>query len=78
MLCAWTDSGYGTGRTSWVNMNDAADDAQMFRATVGFADARSILRFSQSVAMDEQFAPAAAEAAHECWIRITCGFRPST
>jgi len=66
LLCGWTDDSYGLGRVSWVNAYDAEGDAEIFSATVGFADARNVLRFSQSAAMDERFAAAAAEAAHEC------------
>ncbi|MGD1110554.1 MAG: 3-oxoacyl-[acyl-carrier-protein] synthase III C-terminal domain-containing protein, partial [Mycobacterium sp.] len=66
LLCGWTDDSYGLNGVSWVNVNDTADDAETFSATVGFADARNVLRFSQSAAMDERFAAAAAQAAHEC------------
>ena len=66
LLCGWTDDSYGLSRVSWVNVNDAPDDAETFSATVGFADARNVLRFNQSAAMDEQFAAAAAEAARAC------------
>jgi 3-oxoacyl-[acyl-carrier-protein] synthase-3 len=66
LLCGWTDDSYGLSRVFWVNMNNAADEAETFSATVGFADRRNVLRFSQSAAMDEQFAAAAAEAARVC------------
>jgi len=66
LLCGWTDDSYGLSRVSWVNAQDAADDAETFSATVGFADSRNVLRFNQSAAMDEQFAAAAAEAARVC------------
>jgi 3-oxoacyl-[acyl-carrier-protein] synthase-3 len=66
LLCRWTDDDYGLSRVSWVNANDAADAAETFSATVGFAEARNVLRFSQSAAMDEQFAAAAAQAARAC------------
>ena len=66
LLCGWTDDSYGLSGVSWVNANDAADGAEIFSATVGFADARNVLRFNQSAAMDERFAAAAAEAAHAC------------
>ena len=66
LLCGWTDDSYGLSRVSWVNAHDTADDAEAFSATVGFADSRNVLRFSQSAAMDEQFAAAAAEAARAC------------
>ena len=66
LLCRWTDDDYGLSRVSWVNANDVANDAETFAATVGFADARNVLRFSQSDAMDEQFAAAAAQAARAC------------
>src|ERR1700739_4380142 len=63
LLCRWTDDDYGLSGGGWVN---AADGAETFSATVGFADARNVLRFNQSAAMDEQFAAAAAEAARAC------------
>jgi 3-oxoacyl-[acyl-carrier-protein] synthase III len=66
LLCRWTDDDYGLSRVSWVNANDVANDAETFAATVGFADARNVLRFSQSDAMDERFAAAAAQAARAC------------
>jgi 3-oxoacyl-[acyl-carrier-protein] synthase-3 len=66
LLCRWTDDDYGLSRVSWVNVNDGAEDLETFSATVGFADARNVLRFNQSAAMDEQFAAAAAEAARAC------------
>ena len=66
LLCGWTDDSYGLSRVSWVNMNDAPDEAETFSATVGFDDWRNVLRFNQSAAMDEQFAVAAAEAAQAC------------
>src|ERR1700751_1385219 len=66
LLCRWTDDDYGLSRVSWVNANDVSDDDETFSATVGFADARNVLRFSQSAAMDERFAAAAALAARVC------------
>jgi 3-oxoacyl-[acyl-carrier-protein] synthase III len=65
LLCGWTDDDYGLSRVSWVNA-DVADDDETFAATVGFADTRNVLRFSQSAAVDERFAKAAAEAARAC------------
>jgi 3-oxoacyl-[acyl-carrier-protein] synthase-3 len=65
LLCRWTDDDYGLSRVSWVNA-DVADGAETFSATVGFADARNVLRFNQSAAIDEQFAAAAVEAARAC------------
>lgn len=66
LLCRWTDDDYGLGRVSWVNADDAASGTETFTATVGFADARNVLRFSQSGAMDQRFAAAAAGAARAC------------
>ena len=66
LLCGWIDDGYGLSRVSWVNMNDTSEEAETFCATVGFADGRNVLRFSQSAALDEQFAAAGAEAARAC------------
>jgi 3-oxoacyl-[acyl-carrier-protein] synthase III len=65
LLCRWTDDDDGLSGVSWVNA-DGAEDAEIFSATVGFADARNVLRFNQSAAMDEHFAVAAAEAARAC------------
>ncbi|BBY20283.1 3-oxoacyl-[acyl-carrier-protein] synthase III C-terminal domain-containing protein [Mycobacterium stomatepiae] len=66
LLCGWTDDGYGLSHVSWVNANEAGEDEEIFSATVGFADARNVLRFNQSAAMDERFAAAAVEAVHAC------------
>jgi 3-oxoacyl-[acyl-carrier-protein] synthase-3 len=66
LLCRWTDDDYGLSRVSWVNGNDGGEDLETFSATVGFADARNVLRFNQSAAMDERFAAAAAGAARAC------------
>jgi 3-oxoacyl-[acyl-carrier-protein] synthase III len=66
LLCRWTDDDYGLSRVSWVNTNDPGEDAEIFSATVGFADARNVLRFNRSAAMDEEFAAAAAGAARAC------------
>ncbi len=66
LLCRWTDDDYGLSRVWWVNANGGTEDAEAFSATVGFADARNVLRFNQSAAMDEQFAAAAAEAVRAC------------
>ncbi len=63
LLCGWSDDDYGLSRVSWVN---SADDNGIFSATVGFADARNVLRFSESADLDEQFAASAAEAARAC------------
>ena len=63
LLCDWTDDDYGLGRVHWVNF---PDDGENFRATVGFEDARNVLRFSESAEMDEQFAAAGAEVARGC------------
>lgn len=65
LLCGWADDDCGLSHVSWVNAsNSASEDA--FSATVGFADARNVLRFSESAQMDEQFATPAAEAARAC------------
>lgn len=62
LLCRWTDDDYGLSRVFWVN----ADDTETFSATVGFADARNVLRVNQSDAADDRFAGAAAEAVRGC------------
>lgn len=62
LLCRWTDDDYGLSPVSWVN----TEEPEAFSATVGFADARNVLRFHQSDAADEHFAAAAAAAARAC------------
>ncbi len=62
VLCRWTDDDHGLSRVSWVN----TDEPETFSATVGFADARNVLRFSQAQDVDERFAAAAAAAARAC------------
>lgn len=62
LLCGWTDDDCGLSRVSWVN----TDEPETFCATVGFADARNVLRFTESDAADERFAAAAAAAARAC------------
>lgn len=64
LLCSWTGDDSGLGSAHWVN--EPSDDDGGFRATVGFDDARNVLRFSRSTAMDEEFAAAAARAVGEC------------
>ncbi len=66
LLCGWTDDSYGLSRVSWFTANGETDDAETFSATVGFADARNVLRFNQSAAMDERFAAVAAKTACDC------------
>ncbi len=65
MLCGWSDDDYGLSRVSWVS-DPSGDGDESFSATVGFADARNVLRFSQSAGMDERFAAAAARAVSDC------------
>jgi 3-oxoacyl-[acyl-carrier-protein] synthase-3 len=66
LLCRWTEDDYGLSRVSWVTADDAVDDTETFSATVGFADARNVLRVTQSATMDERFAAAAAAAVRAC------------
>jgi 3-oxoacyl-[acyl-carrier-protein] synthase-3 len=63
LLCDWSEDDSGLGRVHWVNI---PDDGENFRATVGLEDARNVLRFSESAAMDEQFAAAGAQVAQSC------------
>ena len=70
LLCDWSDDDFGLGRVHWVNI---PDDGENFRATVGLEDARNVLRFSGSAAMDEQFAAAAAEVARRCLQEASLG-----
>lgn len=63
LLCGWSDDDCGLGRMAWVN---SAEDGQTFSATVGFADARNVLRFGESAGLDEEFAAAAARAVRRC------------
>lgn len=65
LLCGWSTDDYGLSRVSWANLDDGATD-ETFRATVGFADARNVLRFSESADIDDQFAAAAAQAVAAC------------
>ncbi|VBA59600.1 3-oxoacyl-ACP synthase [Mycobacterium attenuatum] len=65
LLCGWTNDDYGLSRVSWANLDDAAAD-ETFCTTVGFADARNVLRFSESAGIDDQFAAAAARAVTAC------------
>ncbi|POY01173.1 3-oxoacyl-ACP synthase [Mycobacterium kansasii] len=65
LLCGWSTEDYGLSRVSWANLDDGATD-ETFRATVGFADARNVLRFSESADIDDQFAAAAAQAVAAC------------
>ncbi|MDX1890754.1 3-oxoacyl-[acyl-carrier-protein] synthase III C-terminal domain-containing protein [Mycolicibacterium sp. 050158] len=63
LLCHWSDDDRGLGRVHWLT---SRDDGETFRATVGFADARNVLRFATSAAMDDRFASTAAEVARRC------------
>jgi len=64
LLCGWSDDDYGLSRVSWANAN--GEDSEAFTATVGFADARNVLRFTESADTDERFAAAAEQAARLC------------
>lgn len=66
LLCRWTDDDCGLSPVSWVNADGAAGGTEAFAATVGFEDARNVLRFGQSAMMDDRFAAAAAEATRAC------------
>ncbi len=63
LLCGWSDDDCGLSRVSWSRPGDGED---AFTATVGLADARNVLRFSESEEMDEQYAAAAADAVRAC------------
>ena len=63
LLCDYNDDDFGLGRVHWVNI---PDDGENFRATVGLEDARNMLGFSGSAAMDEQFAIAGAQVVRSC------------
>jgi 3-oxoacyl-[acyl-carrier-protein] synthase III len=63
LLCDWSEDDFGLGRVHWLNI---PDDGESFRATVGLEDRRNVLRFSESAAMDEQFATAGARVAQSC------------
>jgi 3-oxoacyl-[acyl-carrier-protein] synthase-3 len=63
LLCGWSEDDYGLSRVSWVN---SPEDSGIYSATVGFADARNVLRFHESADVDERFAAAAAQASHDC------------
>lgn len=66
LLCGWTDDDYGLSDVSWANAADALDDLETSAATVGFADGRNVLRFSQSAEADLRFAAVAADAVGKC------------
>jgi 3-oxoacyl-[acyl-carrier-protein] synthase-3 len=66
LLCRWSDDDCGLSDVSWVNAGDGADEPEAFSATVGFADARNVLRIDHSPAMDERFAATAAAAVRAC------------
>jgi 3-oxoacyl-[acyl-carrier-protein] synthase-3 len=63
LLCTWTDDDYGLGRVHWSNVPDGGEN---FRATVGLAGSRNVLRFATTQWSDERFAAVAAQAAQEC------------
>ncbi|WP_064688390.1 3-oxoacyl-ACP synthase [Rhodococcus qingshengii] len=62
-LCRWTDDRYGLGPVHWVN---DLDRGESFRATVGQADNRNILRFQVSDSLDDDYAAAGHEAVSAC------------
>ncbi len=64
VLCGWSDDDYGLSRVSWVNTD--GKDAEALTATVGFADARNVLRITESADLDARMAEAATEAARAC------------
>ncbi len=70
LLCDWSDDEFGLGHVHWVNI---PDDGENYRATVGLHDARNVLRFSESAAMDEQFAAAGARVARNCLEEASLG-----
>jgi 3-oxoacyl-[acyl-carrier-protein] synthase III len=63
LLCHWREGDYGLGGVRWENF---PDEGTNFHATVGFEDARNVLRVSESTAIDEQFAAAGAKVALAC------------
>jgi 3-oxoacyl-[acyl-carrier-protein] synthase-3 len=63
VLCGWVDGDAGLGPVRWTSL---PDDGENFSATVGLVDSRNVLRFSESTAMDQRYADAAARAADEC------------
>ncbi|OBI40258.1 3-oxoacyl-ACP synthase [Mycobacterium kyorinense] len=63
LLCGWSGDGDGLGQFHWTN---CPDDGENFRATVGFGDARNVLRFDSSATTGQRLAAAGAEAARGC------------
>jgi 3-oxoacyl-[acyl-carrier-protein] synthase III len=63
VLCKWSDDNHGLGPVHWVS---AAENAEMFRATVEFNGSRNILRVHQAAVMDLELATAGARAARRC------------
>lgn len=68
LLCRWTDEDYGLGSVYW---SAAGDDGDSFRASVGLHDARNVLRFSESAALDVELARVSARAARSCLSQST-------
>lgn len=65
LVCDWSADDFGLGPVHWVNN---PDNGEAFRATVGLENARNVLEFSASAALDEQFATAGAQAARDCLV----------
>lgn len=64
LLCGWGAEGSGIGRPVWVNAEGRPPSA--LTATVGYTDARNVLRVATTPDIDERFAEAAAEATRDC------------
>jgi 3-oxoacyl-[acyl-carrier-protein] synthase-3 len=63
LLCTWAADDRGIGRVFWAN---SAAGRETYRATVGMADHRNILRVERSAEADDAFAEVATRAANRC------------
>jgi 3-oxoacyl-[acyl-carrier-protein] synthase-3 len=71
LLCSWSDDERGgLGRVHWLSAPDEADE---FRATVGFEHSRNVLRVQQPAAMDTELAAAATRVARRCLDEASLG-----
>jgi 3-oxoacyl-[acyl-carrier-protein] synthase III len=70
LLCGWAGDGDGFGQFHWANCPDGGEN---FCATVGFGDARNVLRFSESDTGVREFAAAGAAAARGCLAKSSLG-----
>ena len=63
LLCTWADDDRGLGKTYWANDLVASET---FRATIGMADRRNVLRMDVAASAGAHFANNAARAVNRC------------